>query len=83
MAWNLAGVKPSRYLLQAARYQTANVTHMRERVVGTGKLELNFVSEGEMYQVSRWSEFDLARPFFAQFNLPEAEYDIHDRQSAD
>lgn len=77
------GVRPITHLLQDAGYQTANVTHIGDRVVGTGKLDLNFVNEGNVYQASKWSEIDPDRPFFAQFNMPEVEYDIYDRKTAE
>jgi arylsulfatase A-like enzyme len=51
--------------------------------VGTGKLDLNFVNEGPLYQAGRWEDLDMSKPFFAQFNMPEAEYDIYDRKSAE
>lgn len=77
------GVRPLTQRLQDVGYQTANVTHLGERVVGTGKLDLNFVNEGPLYQTKLWSEIDTSKPFFAQFNMPEAEYDIYDRKSAE
>ena len=75
------GVRPITHRLQEVGYQTANVTHIGDAVVGTGKLDLNFVNEGPMYQKKLWSEIDTSKPFFAQFNMPEAEYDIYDRKS--
>ena len=78
-----AGVRPITHRLQDAGYQTANVTHIGDAVVGTGKLDLNFVNEGQLYQTKLWSEIDTSKPFFAQFNMPEAEYDIYDRKSAE
>lgn len=77
------GVRPLTQRLQEVGYQTANVTHIGDKVVGTGKLDLNFVNEGPLYQTKLWSEIDTSRPFFAQFNMPEAEYDIYDRKSAE
>ncbi|MCG8653354.1 MAG: sulfatase [Pirellulales bacterium] len=78
-----AGVRPITHRLQEAGYQTANLTHIGDRVIGTGKLDLNFVNEGPLYQAKRWAELDMDRPFFAQVNMPEAEYDIYDRKSAE
>ncbi len=78
-----SGVVPITHRLRDAGYQTANVTHIGDQVVGTGKLDLNFVNEGELYQAHRWSQLDPKRAFFAQFNMPEAEYDIYDRKSAE
>lgn len=77
------GVRPLTHRLQEAGYQTANVTHIGDKVVGTGKLDLNFVNEGDLYQTKLWSELDRSKPFFAQINMPEAEYDIYDRKSAE
>lgn len=77
------GVRPITHRLREVGYQTANVTHIGEQVVGTGKLDLNFVNEGPLYQTKKWSDIDTSKPFFAQFNMPEAEYDIYDRKSAE
>ncbi len=60
-----SGVRPITQRLQEAGFQTANVTHIGDQVVGTGKLDLNFVNEGPLYQTKLWSEIDLSRPFFA------------------
>ncbi|CAK9045535.1 Lactaldehyde dehydrogenase [Durusdinium trenchii] len=64
-------------------YTTGNVTHIGDRRVGTGKLDLNFVNEGDIYQTNDWSALTSSEPFFAQINLPEVEYDIYDRKSAE
>ena len=77
-----AGVRPLTHWLQDAGYFTANITHIGEREVGTGKLDLNFVNEGPIYQSDDWAALKNNEPFFAQINTPEAEYDIYDRQSA-
>ncbi len=77
------GVRPLTHRLQDAGYFTANITHIGEREVGTGKLDLNFVNEGPIYQSKKWSELKNHEPFFAQINMPEAEYDIYDRKSAE
>jgi len=50
---------------------------------GTGKLDLNFVNEGRLYDSKQWDDLQSHQPFFAQINLPEAEYDIYDRKSAE
>ncbi len=76
------GVRPLTHRLQDAGYFTANITHIGDREVGTGKLDLNFVNEGPIYQSDNWDELKKREPFFAQINMPEAEYDIYDRQSA-
>lgn len=78
-----AGVRPITHWLRDAGYYTANITHIGERVVGTGKLDLNFVNEGPIYQSKAWSELKQHQPFFAQINTPEAEYDIYDRRSSE
>ena len=77
------GVRPLTHWLQGAGYATANITHIGDRVVGTGKLDLNFVNEGPVYQSGDWSALKDRQPFFAQINTPEAEYDIYDRKSAE
>jgi arylsulfatase A-like enzyme len=77
------GVRPITHRLKDVGYQTANVTHIGDKVVGTGKLDLNFVNEGQIYDTKTWSDLDMSKPFFAQFNMPEAEYDIYDRKSAE
>ncbi|MFT5524092.1 MAG: hypothetical protein ACI9G1_000899 [Pirellulaceae bacterium] len=41
-----AGVRPMTHRLQDAGYFTANITKIGDRIVGTGKLNLNFVNEG-------------------------------------
>jgi arylsulfatase A-like enzyme len=78
-----AGVRPLTHWLQDAGYVTANVTHIGGREVGTGKLDLNFVNEGPIYQTDDWSVLKKRQPFFVQINMPEAEYDIYDRKSAE
>ena len=77
------GVRSLTHRLQGAGYTTANITHIGEREVGTGKLDLNFVNEGPVYQSDDWSALKDRQPFFAQINTPEAEYDIYDRKSAE
>ena len=75
------GVRPLTHRLQDAGYHTANITHVGGREVGTGKLDLNFVNEGPIYQSDDWSTLKNRQPFFAQINLPEVEYDIYDRRT--
>ncbi len=77
------GVRPITHRLADAGYSTANITTIGDRVVGTGKLDLNFVNEGELYTTEDWAELKSQQPFFAQINMPEAEYDIYDRKSAE
>ncbi len=77
------GVRPLTQRLQDVGYFTANVKTMGQRVVGTGKLDLNFVNEGPLYSSNDWSQMGSHQPFFAQINTPEAEYDIYDRKSAE
>lgn len=78
-----AGVRPVTHWLQDAGYFTANITHAGGREVGTGKLDLNFVNEGPIYQSDDWAALKDNQPFFAQINTLEAEYDIYDRKSAE
>ncbi len=77
------GVRPVTHRLQDVGYTTANITHIGEKEVGTGKLDLNFVNEGELYNTKKWEGLKDKQPFFAQINMPEAEYDIYDRKSAE
>jgi len=77
------GIRPLTHRLMDVGYHTANITHMGDQIIGTGKLDLNFVNEGELYQTSQWDDLRDKEPFFAQINLPEAEYDIYDRKSAE
>jgi len=77
-----AGVRPLTHWLMDAGYFTANISTIGQRVVGTGKLDLNFVNEGPLYDSADWSALKTNQPFFAQINTPEAEYDIYDRKSA-
>jgi arylsulfatase A-like enzyme len=77
-----AGVRPITHWLKDAGYFTANITTIDDHVVGTGKLDLNFVNEGPIYDGGQWSALKEHQPFFAQVNLPEVEYDIYDRRSA-
>lgn len=77
-----SGVRPLTHRLQEAGYTTANIKAIGNRPVGTGKLDLNFVNEGPIYQTDDWSSLKSRQPFFAQVNSHEVEYDIYDRQSA-
>ena len=77
------GVRPITHWLQDAGYFTANISHIGDREVGTGKLDLNFVNEGPIYQSDNGSLLKSKQPFFAQINTPEVEYDIYDRKSAE
>jgi len=75
------GVRPMTHRLRDAGYFTANIKTIGERVVGTGKLDLNFVNEGPIYESDDWAMLKSHQPFFAHINLPEVEYDIYDRRS--
>ena len=76
------GVRPLTHRLKDAGYFTANIKTIDDKIVGTGKLDLNFVNEGPIYDSGEWAELKTHQPFFAQINTPEAEYDIYDRKSA-
>lgn len=76
------GVRPITHRLRDAGYFTANIKNIGDRVVGTGKLDLNFVNEGPIYESDDWSALKARQPFFAVVNSPEVEYDIYDRQTA-
>ena len=77
------GVRPITHRLKDAGYLTANLKTIGDRVIGTGKLDLNFVNEGPIYDTGDWNALKSNQPFFAQVNLPEAEYDIYDRKSSE
>ena len=74
---------PITHRLQDAGYATGNLKTIGDRVIGTGKLDLNFVNEGQLYSTGDWDTLVKSAPFFAQINMPEAEYDIYDRKSAE
>jgi len=76
-------VRPITHRLADAGYFTANISTIGERTVGTGKLDLNFVNEGPIYDSENWDELKDNQPFFAMINTPEVEYDIYDRKSAE
>jgi N-sulfoglucosamine sulfohydrolase len=76
-----AGVRPVTHRLQEAGYFTANIKTIGGDIVGTGKLDLNFVNEGPIYQSDDWSQLKSRQPFFVQVNTPEVEYDIYDRKT--
>ena len=78
------GARPITHRLRDAGYFTANIKTIGARVVGTGKLDLNFVREGPIYHEGSddWSSLNGKQPFFAVVNSLESEYDIYDRQSA-
>lgn len=77
------GIRPITHRLKDAGYFTANITHLGQEEMGTGKLDLNFVNEGKLFDTSQWDDLKSHQPFFAEINLPEAEYDIYDRKSAE
>ena len=75
------GVRPITHRLKDVGYFTANIKTIGEEVVGSGKLDLNFVNEGRLYDGEKWEDLKTHQPFFAQVNTLEAEYDIYDRQT--
>ena len=77
------GVRPITHRLRDAGYFTANLKTIGPRAVGTGKLDLNFVKEGPIYEpgAEDWSSLAGRGPFFAVVNSHESEYDIYDRQT--
>jgi arylsulfatase A-like enzyme len=76
------GVRPLTHRLRDAGYFTANIKTIGSESVGTGKLDLNFVNEGPIFESDDWSALKAHQPFYAQINMPEVEYDIYDRRSA-
>ncbi len=77
------GIRPLTHRLKDVGYTTANITHIDGEEMGTGKLDLNFANEGELYDTKTWEDLKGKEPFFAHINMPEAEYDIYDRKSAE
>ncbi len=75
------GVRPITHRLKDVGYFTANIETMGDEVVGTGKLDLNFVNEGILFDGNKWEDLKTHQPFYAQINTFEAEYDIYDRQT--
>jgi arylsulfatase A-like enzyme len=75
------GVRPITHRLKDVGYFTANIKTIGDEVVGSGKLDLNFVNEGKLYDTDKWEDLKKNQPFFAQINTLEAEYDIYDRQT--
>jgi arylsulfatase A-like enzyme len=76
------GVRLLTHRLKDAGYLTANIKQIEGETVGTGKLDLNYVNEGPVYDTEDWSALKSSgKPFFAMINMPEAEYDIYDRES--
>ncbi|MBS0209037.1 MAG: sulfatase [Planctomycetes bacterium] len=79
-----AGVRPITQRLRDVGYFTANIKTAGGQRVGTGKLDLNYVNEGPIYndRSDEWETLKSRQPFFAVVNAEESEYDIYDRQSA-
>ncbi len=75
------GVRPITHRLRDVGYYTANIKTIGKEVVGSGKLDLNFVNEGRLYDGDKWEYLKTRQPFFAQISTLEAEYDIYDRQT--
>ncbi len=75
------GVRPLTHRLKDVGYFTGNLKTMHGEEIGSGKLDLNFVNEGKLYDTDKWEEVVAKPPFFAQINTLEAEYDIYDRQT--
>jgi hypothetical protein len=75
------GVRPITHRLKDVSYFTGNIKTMSGEVVGSAKLDLNFVKEGRLYDTDKWEDLAKNQPFFAQINTLEAEYDIYDRQT--
>ena len=75
------GVRPITHRLKDVGYFSANIKTIGNEQVGSGKLDLNFVNEGKLYDSNKWEDLKSNQPFFAQVNTLEAEYDIYDRQT--
>ena len=66
------GVRPLTHRLKDAGYLTGSIKKMGDQVVGSGKLDLNFVNEGKIFESTNWDEIKKGKPFFLQVNTPEA-----------
>lgn len=79
------GVRPVTHRMKDHGYFTANIKTVGRETVGTGKLDLNYVNEGPIYDEnsSEWESLKARQPFFAVVNAEENEYDIYDRKSAE
>jgi arylsulfatase A-like enzyme len=76
------GVRPIMHRLKDVGYRTGNIKTIGDKEVGTGKLDLNFVNEGPLYDTEDWAALTEGdAPFFATINTPETEYDIYDRKT--
>ncbi len=75
------GMRPMTHRMNDVGYHTANIKWIDSLEVGTAKLDLNFAEEGDVYNSNDWSTLKNNEPFFAQINMPEAEYDIYDRET--
>ena len=75
------GARPITHRLKDVGYYTANLKTLGGKEIGSGKLDLNFVNEGKLYDGSKWEELKKNQPFFAQMNTLECEYDIYDRNT--
>lgn len=75
------GVRPLTHRLQDAGYTTFNIGTILRWLVGTVKLDLNFVNEGKIFQSDNWADLKKKQPFFAMISTPEVEYDIYDRKT--
>ena len=51
-----SGVRPLTHRLKDVGYFTANITHLGRMETGTGKLDLNFVDEGNLYDTAQWED---------------------------
>jgi len=50
------GIRPLTHRLKDAGYLTGSIKKMGEQVVGSGKLDLNFVNEGKIFESTKWDE---------------------------
>ena len=50
------GVRPITHRLKEVGYTTANIKTLGGERVGSGKLDLNFVNEGKLYDGDRWED---------------------------
>ena len=60
------GVRPLTHRLKDAGYLTGSIKKMGDQVVGSGKLDLNFVNEGKIFESTNWDEIKKGKPFFCR-----------------
>ncbi len=66
------GVRPITHWLQDAGYYTANIRKRGRRRFGTGKVDWDFLVEGQPFQGDNWEALKTHQPFYAQINFSQS-----------